>query len=861
MNYNIIPSYLTIDNPLDPVARLGPSLENNDNRTLPGVSMLGILQGINNALESYPNEDEPSSSIVKQSTLYDVFNITTPRQPTEEMTEWQDAKVLKEAAETSMPALAAQIAYFYLLHPSDETAIINGSMTSQQQRLVVRTLSFGLMEGTFGLLLLLTVAMFFIAPRAVCPRDPTSIGGLAMILAPSTALHHSYQGTASWDFKTLKKATEDQQYQAAISDSTFLLAESIPNSGVDNPPLQKSSSSDQANKIRWWRPLSATIPMQSLVFGLPIGLIIALEVLYQHSQKHHGVADIKSEDSYARYAYAYLPALAMFLVGVLYDSIDLTARLMQPYSLLRKNPQRADRGLFNAQAGKWSPSSLFDSIRLGFPAVAATSVAIIVAKLLSIAVSGLFSPEPSVWGSPISAIRTDDFDFTNYYADVDGTMDGNTLSGMLILNTNLSYPQWTYEDLAFPAIQLQNHGDIANTVTSNSSSSGGSSGRTVQMNLPAVRVQTNCTILDDTNSDILFTAGPNPDTQISLRVHVPNYCDNFNQTWHFSNPSYFGSANEASPAVTAVSRGVQPPIAEQNDCARWITFAGYAHNNSTTNNVNNNNTVSALLCSPYFESVQTTVTFTLPSLTIDPSNPPIIRNENNTKHLASFNNKTQLPEEDDVFVTPSKLTQLEAPYELPYPVDVDQMFSAVAFGRGGTPITELVGPQNIGNLQKAIQHTFGILQAQHVNYQFRIPRTLDATNANDNGGNVLNGTLHNPNRVRMVQSGISTRILEAILAVMLVCALIAFWTMDTWHILPMEPGSIAVVLGLLVAGPGQILSNKIMPQGAQWWSDEKIRKTGVFDGWLFSLGWGKQGDDGDEQQEEKDFGIWARRIH
>jgi hypothetical protein len=244
-----------------------------------------------------------------------------------------------------------------------------------------------------------------------------------------------------------------------------------------------------------------------------------------------------------------------------------------------------------------------------------------------------------------------------------------------------------------------------------------------------------------------------------------------------------------------------------------------------------------LLCSPYFETVDTNITLTVPAYAIDESNPPVV-DEKTARHAASLNIYPQITELFDQFVWNLPVINITKPT---YSTSFDGLFSAVVYGRDGIPAPELAGKQNIQRLQDALQHTLGIIEAQHANYQFRQSRTASTPAAP-----MLNGILKNPNRVRLVQSTISTRILEVVLAVMLVCAIVAFFAIETRRTLPKNPCSIGAVISLLAGS--EILSEKVIPRGSEWYDDKELERRGVFDGLLFSLGWWRD-------TPERRFGI------
>jgi hypothetical protein len=95
-------------------------------------------------------------------------------------------------------------------------------------------------------------------------------------------------------------------------------------------------------------------------------------------------------------------------------------------------------------------------------------------------------------------------------------------------------------------------------------------------------------------------------------------------------------------------------------------------------------------------------------------------------------------------------------------------------------------------------------------------------------------TIISSNRTRLVQSAVSTRIVQVLLGIMAFCAIIAFFNQDTHHVLPKNPCSIAAVASLLAGS--EMLNESKFPPGAEF-RDDRFLQDHVFDGWLFSMGW------------------------
>lgn len=169
---------------------------------------------------------------------------------------------------------------------------------------------------------------------------------------------------------------------------------------------------------------------------------------------------------------------------------------------------------------------------------------------------------------------------------------------------------------------------------------------------------------------------------------------------------------------------------------------------------------------------------------------------------------------------------------------LSDVFQAVCYGENGIPVEEL---RNTTTLINALQRVVGILTAQTISVQARPP-------IKDIYGSLptFNGAIQGLPRVRLEQNLITTRILEVVLALMFICAVLAYLLVDSKRILADSPGSIAGVASLLAGS--QMVTRTIVPEGAEWWSDNESKQKHLFAGHVFSLGWWRHG-------ETKRYGI------
>jgi hypothetical protein len=391
---------------------------------------------------------------------------------------------------------------------------------------------------------------------------------------------------------------------------------------------------------------------------------------------------------------------------------------------------------------------------------------------------------------------------------------------------NATYPPWTYGPYAFPQLDLR---DLSNESQNAVDSTKGSH---LDVIVPALKSSLNCSAVSPDSITVTFQASDDPS--------YPNLC--FNSTayeipdcpsWNGLSPifctfdgttggvgSYFDFW--VAPSFDTVSPVPEGPIFP--GCPLVSVFYGQIAS------LNESKDVSMLLCRPFIEQVDVETTFLLPKYTVDHSHPP--RDINNSAKVL----RTE-------FISEEVVVQAVGPI---YPggsgVDflklngtthyLNPWFQALTDGSDGLPIAEIFGNKNTDTAIRGLERVFGIVMAQLANINLRnatpttdtIPTTLPTYNAE----------IINPNRMRLVQSLISTRILQVLLGLIVLCAIIAFYNLDTRRVLPKNPNSIAAVTSLLAGS--ELLNRDIIPAGAEFRDDEFLAKR-VYDGWLFSMGW------------------------
>jgi hypothetical protein len=681
-----------------------------------------------------------------------------------------DPHILKDIAVRFYQLFSAQVVKRALLEDMDMDIL--GTAYVNEFRLIVRELSVRLMEGILALLSAFALIMMILVPRnGVLPRDPGSIAGLATTLSRSVELYESLANTGTARLSLLRRTLSHRQYHTQIIENkdglSFEIRQSDRTVAKADQALKQSTS---GGPFKWYRPFAITIYARALASVVVVAVIVALEVVLRLSQRNDGLADV-SAGGYVHFVWAYIPALAMVSIELLYASLDFSTKVFAPYSKLKVSATFHNSLSVNF-LDSMAISTLWQSIGTQHWAVSATTLALVLSSYLTIVVSGLYSTTNIPLVGTISLRRQDSFNSSaaEYY------MGGSApvISG-LIVEGNMSYPAWTYGDLALPKV---------GTTTADGTASKNSS--VLEVRLPAIRSTLNCTLYQ--GNDALkpsLTWGSVqffPDNPLVL-----------------NGPGYFVLS-------------VQPNTVFGSTVVESSAFdLTYYWGSISEHQIDH---VAALGCAEKIEQVEVETTFVFPGFNVDSSHPPI---------------------PDEATRKPFSNADLESLYaflpNITSANNFDTFFAALVYGKDGIPASDLTSTEQDVKVSNAIQSLHKIIRAQQYNEVLRSPALVEGEVL------VLNGTITNPSRLRLVQNAISTRVLEALLGTILVCAIGASLLIDTRTVLPKNPCSIAAVASLLADSEIRDQKNGIIPPGAEWMSNKELEKRGVFKGYKFRMGW------------------------
>lgn len=801
--------------------------------TFPAVAAEDIITAMLVSYKPFPEWFAGGTS--GDMSLADYFAAVLPNTPTEVLV--ASPELYLTAARTFFKSFAVQIADVYLTTETNQT--VPGSITSSEGRLVIRPLAFGLIEGFMAVMAILSALLTFVGPRKTTPTDPGPIGNFAAILAASPGLSKTLQGTGAHGLSVVRERLSDTGYRTATSQDgsheKFSIVQTDGESDESADRGQYASvpsyeGEEEKKKISWYRPFAVTLPAKILVIGVPIAVIVVLETLYQVSRRKDGITDIAS-DEYAHYAYTYVPTTVLVAIGLLFASLDFSTKTFQPYATLSRGPASSQPSLYEDYLGKLGLHCLWRAVKHRQVAVASSSLGMVLTPLLTIAVSGLFFVAGVNQSYDVQLSQQTYFPPSAYNQSGSAAIDDGYNMVGLVLADNSSEPLFTYDTLAFPQLDFS-------SMSAESFSNGLEEGK-ISARVTASRAQLNCTVVPreriHTQNNImkrqLLTGPPSTSDPSS---------DPSSDTSPSSNSTY---GPESGFAITVDSTGdgncsrLTSGILQNNDtyygsfefdydnpdlaCPRnRAIFAQFEDTNLTD--------ITVLACNPYLERVETDVTFNAADFSLDLSTPPS-PDETTARTVGTI-------------ILDNLSNNLDIPTSIHPTTDQDSFFSLLLHGSSAIPPNELIGTANQARLLAAANALYGRILAQVLNAR-RAPAPA--------GTPRLAAALRAPHRLRLLQNAVPTRILEGLLAGLVVCAAVTCATLDTKHVLPKNPCSIAAVASLLAGS--RMLGRDVVPEGAEWLGSGEKRAKGVYEGRVFRMGWwagGRFGIDVDEAAEK-----------
>lgn len=724
--------------------------------------------------------------------------------------------LLEEVSRAFYRAMAAQIIHNGLVKP--EITQTSGSVVFKENRVLVMQSPLRVLEVCLGILVLIATSMVLLGPDDGSPsQNPSNILTIANVMKNSQSLRRSLHQTGALPYELLVERIRGNKYYFLQNDGQGITIE------VDNdklcPPTSTTHSEGASHSLlgtskpqaaSFWKPfpnLWTKIPIFCLI-GV---VIIVLEVLLHVSQKNDGLGRAV-EDGKMHYLWTTLPSFVMMLISLFVGTLDANARALAPFACLQNVKGVSFEALGTNFIDALRLTNLLRSTKTRNIAIFSTTLGALIASFLTIVTSGLYSV--------VEVPHTINANFTQKtafispsYASVQADLpDFSTVN--YILTENLTYPQWTYESLVFPELS----GDDSHYWTT-------SEGLHADVHVPAIRGYSHC----------VFASGSALNASVKHEYGIPRYAEllpsgtgtRVNQdlftvsvyppalacplsgsnsselTLHRSSvlrlptDGYFGQMSSASCFPTKASEWKDLTV------YTWGYFENYTMHHA-----------SSMACAGRVESVDTITRFKLPDFVIPPDHPPV-PDESSAKRLPHIDGLMDLNGMNNIEF--QKTDERKAAS-----LNFDNFFTPLMNGKYKIPKEWLGSPEFNMKVQQAVRHQESIFKAQSLKKYARVAAngTLD--------NKPLTGNLTSSNNLRVLQDEASTRVLEAMLGLVLVLSILGSFSMNTDRVLPKNPGNIAAVGSLLA--DSNIL--KFCTFAEQSSSHAFLRHCRVYLGWI-----------------------------
>ncbi|KAI1169433.1 hypothetical protein F4777DRAFT_276142 [Nemania sp. FL0916] len=648
---------------------------------------------------------------------------------------------------------AAVLVHHLIMEPI--SAPSNGSAVIIEDRLLVQTFAAQLMAGLFAVAVFLSAIALILIPQSPMLK-----------LSPNTLLAQGILASQNHDIcQALENMGYVIQEPLNVTNGNIHHATLTAQYSPSWPTKQASQNLEmQPTKAQGHvgvSPLAVRKEVRVIACLLVFIIISTLETTLHLSNRNTGLGNVIS-DTYLHYLWTGIPSVVMSLLSLYFGAVDFDLRALTGYHLLSTgapfdhtvNLNLLDKSAPRIALNQWGIRAYFGL---------ASTIAMMTASLFTIFTSSLFVAQ-SIPKSSSSHLLTSD-SFRESDPGITSNEDGYT-SALLVLEANLSYPAFTYQNLVIPRLTLSPESKM------------GSEGQDKEsytptlvytVNVPAFRTNLTCDLYDSSRfvvannyeKDSNGKNKPNPfNAFVSIQgVHPDNFLLlDYNQ----QSIGGFGSVREYSTSS-------------------WQYL--YAWGSFDTKLPTNFTFAAGMTCNDTIEVVDIEATFMGTNLDIDTTKPPVpIEStarkllQNNVDHDSY---ETNPPSQDLYYKNiyeylPSFSSSRSSP------LTMDSFFNLVTSSRYAQPQSALGDLAKREDMVRSIKLHHSIITASLLAHSRDSFNNTNATiHQRDNGVHVYNATATDPNGViSVVQQGTATRILKSLLAVTLVLSI------TSWALMP-----------------------------------------------------------------------------
>ncbi|KAK8105107.1 hypothetical protein PG999_008466 [Apiospora kogelbergensis] len=675
----------------------------------------------------FPTVKQPSNTSVNNDPFLRAASVSLLRDDLDTiyLEPFLDPKVMMEHIRNAFSGMASILVHNRMLSATAQSLL--GTSSHDEARVHVPP---GTALPIFGLLVLcalFSILLLVLRPRGIVPRDPRSIGGIGIILRNSRDL----QRRCGHGLFQLRQSIRDAEFYSYVlpgNRAKFVVAEIAANDREEKRTCPKMAAPNQNQEL--WQPIVLANWCRILSISVPLLLVAALEYIQRASDRSNGFVAIPNAAA-AHYSVNIVPAMVMWATGALFASINFNILLLSPYKSMVGGKASMGQGILSHNLGRLPLVSLLVSIRDKHTSACFSAIGTIMGTFLTIVVAGLYSVTSIDVETQASVRRTDSFGMK---WDGSAFEDGGAAQALsLITWQNLTYPQWTYDDLVFPILSMEG-------VEASSTETGGR----VNVSVPARRAVLQC----DASEPEKVTVGvlSNLSSSFTIFTELRSRCPGSTGR---PIPTRIGSTisnltgvggqlghlwETATIAQGGPFSGKPPPI-NKPGCHSLIAYYGsfpseFTHRQAPFNLSSSEARVTTLACTQLVQEVDVTLSLQIlagGSLGVDLNRAPIP--DEGTARLVNAG-------------TPDASNVQE--YQVAFPISyyfrpvtsdagvlrrlqtlrgLDGFYQAVVLGGRGRDPDDLVGRENVTRLIEATSKMYGRYMAQVMHRIMRSPNT------------------------------------------------------------------------------------------------------------------------------------------
>jgi hypothetical protein len=737
-----------------------------------------------------------------------------------------DFETLMQDSRRFYTTTASQIANRFLRINS--TRVASGSYRTIRLRVILGDTALRIIEaGLVTMIICCLVMIFFPCPST--SSTGTTLASMAVMMHRSVQIKSRFCGSGHMSLVRIEANLSGQSF----SSNRNLNSIQIQGSGTTLP----TSSSSAAGVATWWRPFAFSIYMKVALLTLPLTIVACLEVTYQVSSRDDGLDDAPSH-RYGHYAWTWIPASTMTSVSLLYSSLVWSVVLLESYGILRTGSVAAQHTLCQGNLSKASIQLTLQGLGSRRYALLAASISALLAPLLTIIVSGLISVQSTRKTEDIVIPLADHIlSPVGRVTDLEQWSQASLCAANLLYQGYGSYPEGTYQNLVFPNL-AQSASRIILPVASrlpNASS--------IDVKAGVVMLNITCRVIDP--AGFRYTVGING---INDPVETsPKYGwlggDPGNSWLNFTHID-LADVGCGNPGIQCGRKIVSTGVELQANSSRfstqvygddthytWTDPSAWPNGGSLRQAVAARNETAYV--SPDVSLYYGTWNATFAQLHGIACYYDIRQGVANITYDLATNTVVSVYPYEEEFAVLSNYSQT-LPWHGSYGKHLECLLPNSDLWQtavNNTPEAFYDTPTGSDQLATQVSYLYNQFFTQFYNTALRSQNftagTLDYANA----------TLIDDNYQRILQSGVSTRILEVLLLAMWICACIIYWLLDTKTLLPKNPCSIAAQASLLA--DSKFLD--MIPEGAENATLEELIRMTPFKDHLFSMGWWDDG--------------------